>query len=152
MIIYKHGNLLDDDADALVNPVNCVGVMGKGLALQFSQRFPRYFEAYVESCAEGRTVPGEIWAYPSVHPDPVLITFPTKNHWRDPSRIQWIQDGLVNLRMRLTSGGPWSVDEIRHIAVPKLGCGLGGLDWERHVKPLVVAAFEDLEVEARVYE
>ncbi len=125
MIRYATGNLLEAPVQALVNTVNTVGVMGKGIALQFKEAFPANFEAYraaakLEEIEIGRMFVTETsrWDDPRW-----VINFPTKKHWRHPSRLEWIQAGLVDLRRVIRERG------IRSVAVPPLGCGNGGLDW-----------------------
>lgn len=128
-----HGDLLQAHAEALVNPVNCVGVMGKGLALQFKRAFPANFGAYVLACEKGEVVPGVMCIHDrgeGAMPR-YVINFPTKRHWRDSSRAGDIEQGLVALAADIARLG------IRSIAVPPLGCGLGGLDW-KVVRPLIV--------------
>ncbi len=149
--LVERGDLLSDDAEALVNPVNCVGVMGKGLAAQFRRNFPGLFAAYVESCREGQVRVGfmHVYAYEPPVGDPggrsrIIINFPTKDHWRNPSRLAWIEDGMLTLvavvhALRLKS-----------LAIPALGCGEGGLAWE-DVRPLIVGCFEDSAVDVRLY-
>ena len=145
MITYKTGNLLDDDADALVNTVNTVGVMGKGLAFQFKQRFPAMAEEYSRRCRFNIVEVGTM----DVHRMPDgqhIINFPTKRHWRNRSRVDWIQRGLDDLAFVIEHL------RIKSIALPKLGSGLGGLDWDNEVHPLVIEAFGDMEdVDVRVY-
>ena len=147
MIYYLRGNLLEDDAQALVNTVNTVGVMGKGIALQFKQRFPANFVTYAQACKQGQvrtsrmfvTEPGELtgphW----------VVNFPTKQHWRDPSRMDWVVDGLQDLRSFLVS------HTVQSIALPALGAGLGGLPWPL-VRGHIESAFGDLPLDVRVYE
>lgn len=148
MITYKSGNLLDDDAEALVNTVNTVGVMGKGLALQFKRRFPAMAEEYALRCRLGIVEVGEM----DVHRMPdgqYIINFPTKRHWRAPSRIDWIQGGLDDLAFVIERLG------IQSIAIPRLGSGLGGLDWEEvHRAILATFTFPDEEyhdLDIRIY-
>ncbi len=139
MIIHARGNLLRADAEALVNSVNCEGFMGKGVALQFKKAFPANFDAYQRACKRGEVRPGEMFLYETgtmVNPR-YIINFPTKRKWRSKSRLDDIKAGLDALvalvrERRITS-----------IAVPPLGCGLGGLTWST-VKPLIVRAFEAL--------
>ena len=139
MIVAGHGSLLDADADALVNTVNTVGVMGKGIALQFKQAFPENYKAYRKACERGMVVPGCMFVFETGKAQPrLIVNFPTKRHWRNPSRHDDIRSGLVDL-----------VDVIkRHavatIAVPPLGAGNGGLEWSE-VRPLIVAALEPLD-------
>jgi O-acetyl-ADP-ribose deacetylase (regulator of RNase III) len=138
MIERANGNLLEADADALVNTVNCVGVMGKGLALQFKQRHPENFRMYARACKSGEVVPGRVFVVQLTTPPPrFIINFPTKRHWRNPSRLEDIQAGLVSLIEEVRRLG------IQSIAVPPLGCGNGGLDWSE-VEPLIQSAFAQL--------
>jgi O-acetyl-ADP-ribose deacetylase (regulator of RNase III) len=130
------GNLLEADVEALVNTVNCVGVMGKGLALQFKQEFPENFEEYRRACQSGEVKPGQMFVVPTgrlTNPR-YIINFPTKRHWKNPSRIEDIETGLLALIETVKQLG------IHSIAVPPLGCGNGGLAWAR-VAPLIEAAF-----------
>jgi O-acetyl-ADP-ribose deacetylase (regulator of RNase III) len=144
-----HGDLLrQDDVDAIVNTVNCVGVMGKGIALQFKNKWPGNFDFYHAACKAGRVAPGKMLvfdagAYAQPH---YIINFPTKDHWRGSSKLSFIEDGLVDLVAHIQALG------IRSIAIPPLGCGNGGLDWA-DVKPLIVQAFASLpEVDIRLFE
>lgn len=136
MIQLKQGNLLQADADALVNTVNCVGVMGKGLALQFKQAFPENFRAYANACERGEVQAGRMHIHDNgglVNPR-WIINFPTKRHWRDGSRLEDVASGLSALVADVQRLG------IQSIAIPPLGCGLGGLDWNV-VRPLIENAF-----------
>lgn len=132
-ITFHTGNIFASDAQALVNPVNCVGVMGSGLALAFKQRYRENFSAYVEACGRREVVLGRMFITrcPSLFSDRYIINFPTKDHWRMPSRLCNIEAGLQDLRcviLRLS---------LRSIAIPALGCGRGGLAWE-DVRPLII--------------
>lgn len=142
------GNLLRADAEALVNTVNCVGVMGKGIALQFKQAYPENFNAYQQACKRDLVEPGRMLVVPTlgVGNPKYIINFPTKRHWKGKSRLDDIRAGLVDLIAQIQQHG------IQSIAVPPLGCGNGGLDWE-DVKPLIRSAFEQVpHVRALVYE
>lgn len=122
-------NIVDDDADILVCPVNCVGVMGKGVAKDFARRWPEILRDYRRDCANALIRPGHVICLPL--PDGRLwAAFPTKLHWRNPSRLEWIADGLDHF-------GRWLERHPASIAVPMLGCGNGGLDW-REVEPIVL--------------
>jgi O-acetyl-ADP-ribose deacetylase (regulator of RNase III) len=139
MIEAGSGDLLDADVEALVNTVNTVGVMGKGLALQFKRRFPANFAAYAAACKRGDVEIGRMLVVETKEPagPRYIINFPTKKHWRDPSQLEYVGAGLSAL-----------VDEIRafgvhSIAVPSLGCGLGGLAWS-DVEPLIERAVATL--------
>jgi len=141
MIDYVRGNLLAAETDALVNAVNCIGVMGKGIALQFKQAYPVNFQRYATACKAGEVAIGSMFVVEvSATTQPrAIINFPTKRHWRDTSHIADIQAGLVDLiavvrRLRLQS-----------IAVPALGCGNGGLAWDE-VCSLIEEAFAALPV------
>ena len=148
MIEVGKGNLLEADVEALVNTVNCDGFMGKGIALQFKQAFPENFKAYQKACRAGEMVLGRMFVFDTrglVHPR-FIINFPTKNHWRDKSRIADIETGLQVLVEDVRNLG------IRSIAVPPLGCGLGGLKW-RDVGPRIERAFTALsDVRTIVFE
>lgn len=126
MIEYKQGDLLAEDVEALVNSVNCVGVMGRGVALQFKQVFPANFDAYEGACRRGELQPGRMFVYQTnqlTNPR-YIINFPTKRHWRGKSRLADIEAGLQALVDAIRSHG------IRSIALPPLGSGLGGLNWQ----------------------
>ena len=143
MIIETYGDLLKADAEALVNPVNTVGVMGAGLARQFRDAYPHNTAAYQAACRAGEVRTGRVlvWELGA----PLIINFPTKTHWRQPSVLGDIAEGLRDLRQVISDY------EIRSIAVPALGCGLGGLDWDE-VYPLIKAHLGGLEgVQVLVY-
>lgn len=133
MITEAHGDLLKADVDALVNTVNTVGVMGKGIALQFRRAYPEMFDAYARACREGTVQVGQmhIWPTDAMVGPRFIVNFPTKKHWRSPSQISWIEDGLADLVRVIEE------HEIRSIAVPPLGAGNGGLDWAL-VRPRIV--------------
>ena len=147
MITYLRGNLLEDDAQALVNTVNTVGVMGKGIALQFKQRFPANYAAYAQACKLGQVQTGRMLVTePGERTGPRwVVNFPTKQHWRNPSRMEWVVDGLQDLRSFLVSNA------VQSIALPALGVGLGGLPWAA-VRGHIEVALDDLAVDVRVYE
>jgi O-acetyl-ADP-ribose deacetylase (regulator of RNase III) len=148
MIEFVTGDLLKSEADALVNAVNCVGVMGRGIALQFKSAFPENFKAYAAACKREEVQPGHMFVFETgrLTPPRFIINFPTKRHWRDNSRMEDIDAGLADLV------GVIRDKEIRSIAVPPLGSGLGGLDW-RAVRPRIEHALEGLnDVRVLVYE
>ncbi|MBL4775989.1 MAG: macro domain-containing protein [Mariprofundus sp.] len=125
MMTYKTGDIFTEEAQAIVNTVNCVGVMGRGIALQFKKRFPENFKAYETACKQKKVVPGKMFVYQTtslIHPK-YIINFPTKRHWRGASRIEDIEAGLENLTEVMTKLN------IKSIALPPLGTGLGGLSW-----------------------
>ncbi len=125
MIEYKTGDILQDDAEALVNTVNCVGVMGRGIALQFKHKFPENFIAYAEACRREQVKPGKMFIHETdrLTPPRYIINFPTKRHWRQKSSLADIEAGLDHLVTVIRHHG------IRSLAIPPLGSGLGGLNW-----------------------
>lgn len=140
MIEYKTGDILRADVEALVNTVNCVGVMGRGIALQFREAFPANFKAYEAACKSEEVQPGRMFVFETgwlTNPK-YIINFPTKRHWRGKSRIEDIESGLKALREEIVRRG------IRSIAIPPLGSGLGGLDWN-DVRPRIERAIADIE-------
>ncbi|MFI7606705.1 macro domain-containing protein [Micromonospora sp. NPDC049366] len=139
MIILSHGNLLTADADALVNTVNTVGVMGKGIALQFKRAYPANYAAYRAACGSNEVRLGRVFVFDSARLGPrrYVINFPTKGHWRADSRLSDIEAGLADL-VRVVRER-----QITSVAVPALGCGNGGLDWNE-VRPAIERAFAEL--------
>lgn len=148
MIRYTQGNLLDTSAEALVNTVNEVGVMGKGIALMFREAFPANNEAYIAACKAGQVLVGRMFVTREINliGKRWIINFPTKKHWKSPSRLDWIRSGLVDLVRVIRE------NDIRSIAVPPLGCGNGGLEWSQ-VRREIEIAFGDLDpVDILVFE
>ncbi len=148
MITQTRGNLLEADTEALVNTVNTVGVMGKGIALQFRRAFPENYEAYRRACEQKQLRLGEIFVFETgrLEPPRYIINFPTKGHWRSKSKLEDIEAGLASLATVIRERG------IRSVAVPPLGCGNGGLDWE-DVRSCIEDALAELEdVDVRLYE
>jgi O-acetyl-ADP-ribose deacetylase (regulator of RNase III) len=144
MISYKTGDLLKEDVEALVNTVNCVGIMGRGLALQFKNVFPENFKAYVTACKREEVQSGKMFIFETnklTNPK-YIINFPTKRHWREKSRIEDIQSGLKALVNEIRDRN------IKSIAIPPLGSGLGGLNWSevRVLIEEVLHGFNNLEV------
>ena len=148
MIQYIKGDILKAQTEALVNTVNCVGVMGSGIALQFKRAFPANFQAYVAACRRGDVQPGRMFVFDTgllTNPR-YIINFPTKRHWRGKSRIEDIEAGLAALVEEIRSRN------IRSIAIPPLGSGLGGLDWA-DVRPRIERVLEPLaDVEVLLLE
>lgn len=140
MIEEGQGDVLRIDAEAIVNTVNCVGIMGRGIALQFKNAYPANFDAYAEACTLGQVEPGRMFVFETGYlTNPrFIVNFPTKRHWKGKSRLSDIEAGLNDLRRIVVDKG------IRSIAIPPLGAGLGGLDWA-DVKPRIISAFGDLE-------
>lgn len=148
MITFREGNLLEAPVDALVNTVNTVGVMGKGIALMFKEAFPENFHAYEEACKRKEIKIGQMFVTvnPRLQGPRWLINFPTKKHWRQPSKLDWIKEGLKDLRRVIEE------KNIQSIALPPLGCGHGGLDWG-DVRPEIESALRLLEsVDIVVFE
>lgn len=140
MIEFTTGDILQSDAEALVNTVNCVGIMGRGIALQFKNRFPENFRAYAAACATESVQPGRMFIYEtrSLTNPKFVINFPTKRHWKGKSRIEDVESGLIALVNEVRKLG------IRSIAIPPLGAGLGGLNWD-DVRSRIIAAMEPLD-------
>ncbi len=148
MIELKRGDITAADAEALVNTVNCVGIMGRGIALQFRKAFPENFAHYKAACDRKGVQPGSMLVYEtsSVVNPRYIVNFPTKRHWKNRSRIEDIEAGLTSLVKEVRKRG------IQSIAIPPLGCGLGGLNWQ-HVRPRMENAFRDLPgVRVLLYE
>lgn len=140
MVEFRRGDILTADVETLVNAVNCVGIMGRGVALQFKKAFPTNFKAYADACARKEVQPGRMFVFETgfLGNPKYIINFPTKRHWRGRSRVEDIDSGLKAL-----------ADEIRHrsirsVAIPALGCGLGGLEWDQ-VRPRIEASFAPLQ-------
>ncbi len=140
MVEYRRGDILAADAEALVNTVNCVGVMGRGIALQFKNAYPANFHAYRSACDRGEVQPGRMFVFEtgSLTNPKLIINFPTKRHWRSASRMEDIDAGLQALTAEIRTRN------IGSIAVPPLGSGLGGLRWD-DVRPRIEAALRGLD-------
>ncbi len=125
MISYKTGDILKEETEAIINTVNCVGVMGRGIALQFKNVYPDNFKEYKKACKRGEVVPGKMFIHKhsSLINPKYIINFPTKRHWKGKSNIKDIKEGLIVLRNEIQMLG------IKSVAIPPLGCGLGGLSW-----------------------
>jgi O-acetyl-ADP-ribose deacetylase (regulator of RNase III) len=147
MITFVKGDLLTDDAQALVNTVNTVGVMGKGIALQFKERFPDNYSVYRKACKDGNFTVGQLLITESKRLDgtKLIINFPTKTTWRKPSEYSYIEAGLSVLRSKIQTLG------IQSIAIPPLGSHNGGLDWIR-VREMIIRYLGDLDCDIRLYE
>lgn len=133
MLIYKDPgeDLWAQYAEIRINTVNCVGVMGKGIALQFKQRYPNMFKEYQKVCNNKQLKPGGLWVWTNSDYTQI-VNFATKDHWRDPSKYEWISAGLDQLSKYLQ--GCYEYDQF--ITIPPLGCGNGGLDWKK-VKEMI---------------
>ncbi|MHB1278870.1 MAG: type II toxin-antitoxin system antitoxin DNA ADP-ribosyl glycohydrolase DarG [Bacteroidia bacterium] len=148
MIRYIQGNILESNAQALVNTVNTVGVMGKGIALQFKKAYPHNFKIYADACKNGEIAIGKLLVVKDSNlgsGEKLIINFPTKKDWRKPSEYSYIQEGLIDLIKVIEK------HTITSIALPPIGAGNGGLEWER-VKTMIESALVKLPVEILVYE
>src|SRR5579859_142878 len=147
MIEYAIGNLLQADAQALVNTVNTVGVMGKGIALQFKEKYPVNFSIYAEACKKGQVQTGRMLVTrdSTLEGERIIVNFPTKKEYYRKSQYIFIEDGLKDLVRVIKE---W---DITSIALPPLGCGLGGLKWEK-VRPLMEQYLADSPARVVIYE
>ena len=148
MIHFTKGNMMTSTAEALVNTVNTVGVMGKGIALLFKEEFPANFAIYKTACNSGHLVPGKLLITREINSQGIektIINFPTNLHWRNPSKYEYIRDGLAELAKAIREYN------IKSIAIPPLGCGNGGLNWDI-VRNMITEALEKTNVEIYIYE
>ncbi len=148
MINYVKGNILDSDAQAVVNTVNTVGIMGKGIALQFKKAYPNNYKSYLTACKNKEVVVGKMFVTTDSNissGEKLIINFPTKQHWRKPSEYIYIEDGLDDLINII------KLNQIKSIAIPPLGAGNGGLKWEK-VKKIIEEKLSNLEIEIFVFE
>ncbi len=148
MLKFTTGNLLDSDAEALVNTVNTVGVMGKGIALMFKEKFPENYRAYREACKSSQVVTGRVFVTEIkslVEKTKWVVNFPTKRDWRGDSKLEWIEAGLESLKDFLVE------NDVKSVALPPLGSGNGGLNWN-DVKPVIVKHLQGLDVDVLIYE
>jgi len=143
MLIYRRTSLLESSAQTLVNTVNCVGVMGKGIARAFKEREPQMFGAYKRICDEKLLEPGKLWLWKGS--DQWVLNFPTKIHWRYPSKIEWVEAGLAKFASNYSRLG------IQEISFPRLGCGNGGLDWH-NVRPLMERYLAELPIHVYIHD
>lgn len=148
LLNIKQGNLLDAPAEALVNTVNEVGVMGKGIALMFRDAFPENTRTYEAACKRGEVMVGRMLAVQNrdLSGPRWIINFPTKKHWRHPSKLEWVREGLLDLVRVLAA------KRIRSVALPPLGCGNGGLEWNQVRREIEAALAAVPDVEAIVFE
>lgn len=148
MIKFTKGNILESDAQALVNTVNTVGVMGKGIALQFKRAFPNNYKAYSKACKNDLVDIGKLFVVKDMNlttGEKIIINFPTKKHWRNSSEYTFIETGLDDLIRIIES------HNIQSIAIPPLGAGNGGLNWAR-VKKIIETKLKDIDIEIFIYE
>lgn len=150
--IIERGDIFASPCRVLVNPVNCVGVSGKGLAKEFKRRFPLSVKAYEKDCRgdDQGIWPGSPTEYELIENDKIVVFFATKLHWKDVSELQHIDEGLL---MLCGMGETWGIDRYPSIAIPALGCGLGQLAW-KDVLPLIedtAARLNDLCIDVEIY-
>ena len=143
MIYYVKGNMFDKAYDVRINTVNCVGVMGAGLALEFKKRYPKMFDEYKHLCNTGSLGVGKLHSFRA--DDCLIVNFPTKDHWKNDSKMEYIEAGLRVLRPRMIT---W--DSSTTCAMVRLGCGIGKLDWN-DVRPLIEKHLGDLPLTIDVY-
>jgi len=141
--IHQHEDLFLSEAHVIVNAVNCVGVMGRGIALVFKQRFPVMFYDYQVRCTKGEVKPGQPYLY-EISPSRWIMNFPTKQHWCNSSKLEWI---ILGLNMIVEQYKEWG---IRSIAIPALGCGNGDLSWDI-VLPLMVESLSKIDIPVHLY-
>jgi O-acetyl-ADP-ribose deacetylase (regulator of RNase III) len=147
MITYTTGDLLADNGPAVVNTVNTVGAMGKGIALQFREAFPENYNQYRRACRNGELCIGSLLAVRDcnlLYGERLIINLPTKTHWRLPSEYRYIETGLTALRNFIIA------KRLTRMAMPALGCGNGGLDWNM-VRPMIERHLKDLSCAITVY-
>lgn len=143
MILYVEGNLFNSPAQTLVNTVNTMGIMGRGVALEFKRLFPEMYAQYRTLCEQGKFKIGMLWLYRS--PNKLILNFPTKIHWRNPSKLEYIEAGLQKFVETYSEMG------IHSIAFPPLGCGNGQLDFATQVQPLMRRYLGSLPIDVFIY-
>ncbi|HXV97424.1 MAG TPA: macro domain-containing protein, partial [Anaerolineae bacterium] len=143
MLTYLTINLFKSPAQTLVNTVNTVGVMGKGIAKTFKQLYPEMYQEYRRLCQEKKLTIGKLYIYRT--PNKIVVNFPTKKHWRNPSRVEYIQIGLEEFVKVYDRYG------ISSVSFPQLGCGNGELDWEQQVKPVMEQYLKDLPIPVYIH-
>ena len=144
MITYVRGSLFESPAKTLVNTVNTVGVMGKGIAKTFKQVYPEMFNKYQQLCERGQFQMGKLWLYKTDHK--WILNFPTKVHWRQPSKVEYVDAGLKAFVASYANHG------ITSVAFPMLGCGNGELDWRTQVQPLMISRLGNLAIDVFIHE
>jgi O-acetyl-ADP-ribose deacetylase (regulator of RNase III) len=143
MIVYKQGDLFNSNAQTIVNTVNCVGVMGKGIALTLKKKYPDMFKKYKDICDKKLLTPGKLYLYKKE--TPWILNFPTKDHWRNSSKIEYIEEGLIKFINTYKEKG------ITSIAFPLLGCANGGLNWDFQVKPIMEQYLSNLDITVEIW-
>lgn len=145
MINFSNGDIFQSNAEMLINPVNCVGVMGKGLALEFKKRYPKNFEVYKQQCSWGKVAYGK-GVVTQIYGYPIIFNLPTKKHWRDKSDLKSVELSVLELVKHLQE------HNVKSVAIPAIGAGLGGLDWQKMVKPMLIHHLNELSTDITIYE
>lgn len=140
--VINNGNIFDSKMQTITCTINTVGVMGRGIALEFKRRYPNYYKGYRKHCEQGLVTTGKIYLHKKTNP--WILSFPTKEHWKNPSKIEWIEQGLDYLADNYKRMG------IESLALPALGCANGGLDWEI-IRILIIKKLENLPIEIELY-
>ena len=143
MLEFVQRDIFKSEADYLVNTINCVGVMGAGIALQVKKQFPAEFSEYKKACDKKLLVPGKVYVFNDVI-SPVIIHMTTKNHWINPSKMEYIQNGLISLKEYFET----EKDNVV-VALPAIGCGYGGLNWSQ-VKENIISELDDMNENVKV--
>jgi O-acetyl-ADP-ribose deacetylase (regulator of RNase III) len=138
------GDIMLSECQTLTCPVNVVGVMGAGLAKTMAREYPGLLHAYRQACRSSKLKVTSLWVY-KLPDGRQILCFPTKKHWKDPSRIEWVEHNLKLLSQS------WEELNITSLAIPRLGCGLGGLDWDKEVLPLVYKYLDKIPIPVYVY-
>ena len=144
MVTLYNDSLFTTDCKVLVNTVNCAGAMGKGIALEFKNRYPDMYFKYKEICKNGLLEPGKLWIYPVPNSDLRILNFPTKKHWSSKSKLDYIEAGLEKFVNTYKEKG------ITEIAFPLLGCTNGGLNYQE-VLPIMVNTLNSLDIDVKIY-
>ena len=145
MIYYKTGDIVSSNIQTIVNPVNTVGVMGSGLAKQFKEKYPEMFNQYRLLCFSNEFSIGELYIYKVPNIDSYILNFPTKKDWKQPSKLDYISQGLQTFKNQYQQLG------ITEIAFPKLGCGRGQLNWKQQVKPEMERILDNIPIPIYIY-
>ena len=143
-LIYLKGDIFSSPAQVITNPVNTVGIMGKGLAADFKKKYPAMFRKYKDLCTNKKFSVGQLWIFEDA-PDYRILLFPTKQHWKGKSKVEYIDAGLKKF------ADTYEQKKITSIAFPMLGCGHGGLNWEKEVKPLMEKYLDSLPIKIYIY-
>lgn len=145
LTIIRNGSILNSSCDTIVNPINCVGVMGKGLALELKNKFPNMFERYVNLCKNNLIEIGKLWLYCDVESDKKILNFPTKKHWKEDSKYEYIELGMEKFVLTYKDKG------IKNIAFPMIGCGNGNLDKEKVLSIITKHLFKCDDIIVEIY-